>query len=100
MRKRIGVLPVCAVLAVMFVIFFWQNGKVNANLADVKAQIAQSSAEKTRLESEQSKLNDDLEESGTDAFIERQARALYGFMKPDEIRLVINSPETLYGTDE
>lgn len=41
-----------------------------------------------------------LDTVGSDSFIENQARTMYGYMMPDEIRFVITNPEALYGDDE
>ena len=54
----------------------------------------------TELQGEQADLKTQLETVGTAAFIENQARTMYGYMMPDEIRFVITNPEALYGEDE
>ena len=54
----------------------------------------------TQLQGDQADLKTQLETVGTDAFIENQARTMYGYMMPDEIRFVITNPEALYGEDE
>ena len=100
MRKRIGVMPVCALLALMLIAFLWQSSKTDASLNDVKAQYETCCVTKTRLQNESLQLKKSLAETGTEAFIENQARTLYGYMKPDEIRFVITNPEELYGTGE
>ena len=51
------------------------------------------------LQNDQAALKDTLASVGSDAYIENQARTVYGYMMPDEIRLVISNPETLYGEE-
>jgi len=52
------------------------------------------------LDTKENTLQETLAMMGTDAFIESQARDLYGYMKSDEIRFVITDPEVLYGTSD
>lgn len=100
MRKSISIWPVCAVLACMLVAFMWSSGQLTGSIKDVEGKYNQSRVKLTQLQNEQTGLKSMLEMVGTDAFIENQARTLYGYMRPDEIRFVITNPEVLYGTDE
>ena len=52
------------------------------------------------LRNEQADLQNTLELAGTDEFIENQARSLYGYMMPDEIRFVITNSDVLYGDEK
>lgn len=58
-----------------------------------------SKARLAELQNDQAALKDTLASVGSDAYIESQARTVYGYMMPDEIRLVISNPETLYGEE-
>ena len=99
MRKRVGLYPVLAVLGCIVVAFLWIYTKLDQNIADVNQQYQQAIFASNGLETEQSELKSTLASADTDAFIENQARTLYDYMKPDEIRFVITNPEALYGTD-
>lgn len=99
MRRRVGLLPVLAVLACFTIAFLWVSSKLDNNIADVNQQYQQAVASSNTLETEQNALKNKLASANTDAFIENQARTLYDYMKPDEIRFVITNPEALYGTD-
>ena len=99
MRKRVGLYPILAILGCLTVAFLWVYTKLDQNISDVNQQYQQAISSSNSLESEQSKLKNTLASADTDAFIENQARTLYDYMKPDEIRFVITNPEALYGTD-
>jgi len=99
MRRRVGLVPVLAVLACLTIAFLWVSSKLDNSLADVNQQYQQAVASSNMLETEQNTLKTTLASANTDAFVENQARTLYDYMKPDEIRFVITNPEALYGTD-
>ena len=98
MRKKVGLLPVLLVLGCMLIGFFWVSSKLVTGISETGVQYQQAVAMNSSLETKQNKLKDMLASVNTDAFIENQARTLYDYMKPDELRLVITNPEVLYGT--
>lgn len=100
MRRSISIWPVCAVLACMLIAFMWSSSQLTGSIKDVEEKYDQSRVKLTQLQNEQTGLKSTLEMVDSDAFIENQARTLYGYMRPDEIRFVITNPEVLYGTDE
>ena len=71
LRVMVVVVFACNLIALLFVPFFVMLQSAKISLASV----------------------------GSDAYIENQARTVYGYMMPDEIRLVISNPETLYGEE-
>ena len=99
MHKRIGLAPVIVVVGAMLVTFFWLSNKLSTDINETGAQYQQAVAVNTALETQQNDLKTTLANVNTDAFIEKQARALYDYMKTDELRLVITNPDALYGTD-
>jgi cell division protein FtsB len=99
MRRRIRLLPVMIVLACLAVAFFWFGSRLDAKLEEADQLYQQAVASGSALETTQNDLKATLETASSDAFIENQARSLYDYMKPDEIRIVITNPEALYGTD-
>ena len=100
MRRSIGFWPVFSLLLCMLLVFLWSSGQLNGSIRDLDEKYNQGRVKLTRLQNEQTGLQSTLEMVDTDAFIESQARTLYGYMRPDEIRFVITNPEVLYGTDE
>ena len=99
MRKRVGVLPVLALIACLVCAFLWQSNRIGEQINDVNAQLDDSRIQLTNAQNEQAQLKEDLQTVDTEAFIENQARSLYGYMKRDEIRFVITNPEALYGDE-
>ena len=80
--------------------FFWYNSTLSDTLGELDAAYNDSKVRLSELQGEQTELKEMIETVGTDAFIENQARTLYGYMMPDEIRFVITNPEALYGDEE
>jgi cell division protein FtsB len=98
--RNIRVWPVCALIGCILTAFLWSSAQIGSSIRDVNSKYEQSRVKYNQLQNEQEKLKDTLELVDTEAFIENQARTLYGYMRPDEIRFVITNPEVLYGTDE
>lgn len=80
--------------------FFWYSGTLSQTIDELNDTYDQTQMRLTQLQGDQADLKTQLETVGTDAFIENQARTMYGYMMPDEIRFVITNPEALYGEDE
>ena len=99
MRRKVGLFPVLAIVACLTVAFLWFSSNLDRQLEDVGLQYQQAVATSNTLENKQNNLKSTLAGANTDAFIENQARTLYGYMDPDDIRFVITNPEVLYGTD-
>ena len=99
MRRSISVWPVLALIACMLAVFLWSSGRLSESIKGVEEKYNQGRVKLTRLENEQTGLESTLEVVDSEAFIENQARSVYGYMRPDEIRFVITNPEVLYGSD-
>ena len=100
MRKTMNIWTLLAVLGCVLVGFFWYNTQLSASISELNETYDHSKVQLADLETKQAALKAKLAEAGTDAFIENQARTVYGYMKPDEIRFVITNPEALYGGEE
>lgn len=100
MRKTMNVWVLILTSAFVLVGFFWYGGTLSSTISELDAAYGDAKVRLSELENMQEDLKDTLETVGTDAFIENQARTMYGYMMPDEIRFVITNPETLYGSDE
>lgn len=99
MRKSVSFWPILAILAVMLGGFLWSSSQISGSINQVEAKYDQGRVKLTQLQNEQSGLKETLDIVGTDAFVENQARTMYGYMKPDEVRFVITNPEVLYGIE-
>jgi len=100
MRKTMNIWVVIVVCACVLVGFFWFNNNLSSSLNDLDSIYNDTKVRLSDLQAEQASLETQLETIGTDAFIENQARTMYGYMMPDEIRFVITNPEALYGDEE
>lgn len=99
MRKTVSVFPILALLACMVCAFLWTSAQSSQSIDELNQQCEVARLSLTDAQSENQQLQQTLQLVGTDAFIENQARTMYGYMKPDEIRLVIVNPEALYGDE-
>lgn len=100
MRKTMNIWVLIVACACILVGFFWFERNLDANLNELQNLSNANALRLADLQEEQAELRHMLDEADSDAFIEHQARTLYGYMMPDEIRFVITNPEALYGDDE
>ena len=99
MSKNVSIWPVLGLLLCILIVCLWYGYSLSDSLYEVEQKFDHGRVRLMQLEYEQGRLNDTLGTVKTDAFIENQARMLYGYMKPDEIRFVITNPEVLYGPE-
>ena len=100
MRRTVNIWLLIAAFACVLAVFFWYSSTLTSALDELKTARDDSQLRLNELQTEQAELEAMLDTVGTDAFIENQARTMYGYMMPDEIRFVITNPEVLYGDDE
>lgn len=100
MRKTMNIWVLIGISACVLIAFFWYSGSLFRSIDDLNDRYDQAQMRLAELQGKQADLKDELETVGTDAFIENQARTMYGYMMPDEIRFVITNPEALYGDEE
>ena len=100
MRKTMNIWVLIGISACVLIAFFWYSGSLSRSIDDLNDRYDQAQMRLAELQGKQADLKDELETVGTDAFIENQARTMYGYMMPDEIRFVITNPEALYGDEE
>ena len=96
MRKTINIWGLLAVLACVLLGFFCYSNTLTTDIGELNAAYDQSMLRMADLENEKTSLTAKLDTVGSDAFIENQARTMYGYMMPNEIRFVITNPESLY----
>ena len=99
MRKTVNIWVLVGMLACVLIAFFCYSGTLSQTIAELNDVYNQDKLLETNLQAEQNELKSTLSNAGSDAYIESQARSVYGYMMPDEIRLVITNPEALYGEE-
>ena len=99
MRRTVNIWVVVVVCVCALVAFGWYNRSLQASLNEVNATLDSAKVRLTQLRGEQAELENQVHSVGTDAFVENQARTLYGYIMPDEVRFVIDNPEALYGDE-
>ena len=100
MRRRMSIwIPLFGslVLIALFTVLLFS---ISADTAIQKSKLEDAQKRLTSLEQEQTALKTTLENADSDSFIENYARTHYGYMLPNETRIVITNPEALYGDGE
>ena len=100
MRKTMNIWVLIALCTCVLIGFFWYNHSLTESLDEINAMHDANQVRLAQMQGEQADLEAMLDTVGTDAFIENQARTIYKYMMPDEIRFTIDNPEALYGTEE
>ena len=93
MRKTVNIWWVIAFVACCLFAFFAYSNKLSAEIDALQKTLDHEKAKLTEMQEENAELDAKLQIAGTDAFVENQARDLYDFMMPDEIRFVISNPQ-------
>lgn len=99
MRRTMNVWFLVVLCACVLVGFLWYNQSLSDDLEELNAATSNAKMRLTQLQGQQAELEAQVQTVGTDAFIENQARTLYGYIMPDEVRFVIDNPEALYGDE-
>lgn len=89
MHKTMNVWVLIGISVCILVAFFCYSGSLNGTIQELNDTYESSSLRLANMKDERTELKNTLETVGTDAFIENQARTLYGYMMPDEIRFEI-----------
>lgn len=93
MRRTVNIWVFLGLMVAMVLFFCCVNIGIASSIKDVKANHQQATMELADLNNQQDALEAEEETVGTDEFVEQQARDLYDFMMPDELRFVITFPE-------
>lgn len=91
MRRTINIWWLIAVTGCLLIAFYSYSHKMSAQLDELAAVVEQGSIRLLELQAKNAELEARLKTVGTDAFVEEQARNVYGYMTPDEIRFIISS---------
>lgn len=94
MRRTVNIWWLIAVIACVFVAFFWYSSKLSETIEELQDTVEQGNVRLAALQAENAQLEAELKTADTDAFVENQARNEYGYMMPDEIRFVITGTDT------
>lgn len=97
MRRTVNLWAFIACMVVMVLFFCFININIAGSIGDIKENHLEATRELADLTNKQDELEAEEKTVGTDAFVEQQARDLYDFMMPDELRFVINFPEEQTG---
>ena len=100
MRRTMNLWVFVTIIALMVLLFCCVNISIASSIKDVKANNQRAALELVDLSNKQDELEAEEETVGTDAFVEQQARDVYDFMMPDELRFVISFPEDQAGDKE
>lgn len=98
--KRVRWLALFLICGVIIYTYNAGISQMDTKIAIMKQDEGQYRVQLTQLQKEQRALRDEIEQAGTDAYIENKARTEYGFLKPGEIRFEITNPEALYSDKE
>ena len=93
MRRTVNLWVFLAFVALMVLFFCCVNISIASSIKEVKSNNQEAALELADLNSEKDHLEKEEETVGPDAFVEQQARDVYDFMMPDELRFVITFPE-------
>ncbi|MEG0901887.1 MAG: septum formation initiator family protein [Clostridia bacterium] len=96
MRQTMNIWALLTALACVLLAFFCYSGTLTKSIDELDVAYDQAMLRMADLENEKASLTAKLDTVGSDAFIENQARTMYGYMMPNEIRFVITNPESLY----
>ena len=100
MRRTMNIWVLVAIFACVLAGVLWYGNSFRLTLEELDETYNDAQLRLSEMQGKQAELKTMLETVGTDAFIENQARTIYGYMMPDEIRFVITNPEALYGDQE
>ena len=99
-RRRGRRVPLVAVIAAVFVLVAMGsmlNSKLDAQVRDREAQLANARFELDMQNKKRDDLKNMLDLAATEEFIATEARTKYGFLADGEIRFVITNPYVLWG---
>ena len=89
MRRTINIGWLALVTACLLVAFYTYSHRMSATLAELSAIVDEGNIRLLELQAKNAELEARLKTVGTDAFVEEQARNVYDYMTPNEIRFII-----------
>lgn len=99
MGKTVNIWWLIGVMGCVLIAFFCYSGTLNETIGELNNVYDSDKVRLADLQSEQASLKQTLENVDSDSYIESQARNKYGYMMPNEIRMVITNPDVLYGEE-
>jgi cell division protein FtsB len=97
MRKMVSVWKLIATLAVILIVYFVLSGSLarDRRVVEEEKMVAEQNLQKEMARNDE--LTQELEYSTSDAYIENIARTEFDYMFPNEIQIIFDNPEALYG---
>lgn len=97
MRKMVSVWKLIATLAVILIVYFVLSGSLarDRRVVEEEKMVAEQNLQKEMSRNDE--LTQELEYSTSDAYIENIARTEFDYMFPNEIQIIFDNPEALYG---
>jgi cell division protein FtsB len=97
MRKMVSVWKLIATLAVILIVYFVLSGSLarDRRVVEEEKMVAEQNLQKEISRNDE--LTQELEYSTSDAYIENIARTEFDYMFPNEIQIIFDNPEALYG---
>lgn len=97
MRKMVNVWKLIATLAVILIAYFVISGSLSKDIRELSDQKMVADQLLLQKMADNDELSQRLEYSTSDEYIENVARTEYGYMFPNEIQIIYDNPEALYG---
>lgn len=97
MHRRINIWPIAALAFLMIAAFIIVNANIGTEKTRIENQTKIVSQQNVDLTNANSDLRKQVEETGSEAFIEQYARDHYGYMTDGELRFVITFPDEITG---
>ena len=93
LRRTINIWWMIGFVVCVLIAFFVYSNKLSDEIETLQSMLEQEKIKLAEMRSENADLEAELNNAGTEAFVENQARDLYGYMMPDEIRFVLSNPQ-------
>jgi cell division protein FtsB len=97
--RRVKLFPVIVIILMIIVIGQIVANRLRQDITYLRITVSDAENSQSILNSQTSALENELSSSQTDEYIVDQARRLYGYLMPGEIRFKVSNPEALYGAD-
>ena len=100
LNRRIPILMLCCALFLILSIDIMIISSMNAQVETLKTDLKEIRLLSSQYSDEKDRLQDEIEQITTEAYVQNKARELYQYMMPDEVRFIVTNPEALYLDEE
>jgi cell division protein FtsB len=98
-HQRISLFPIIVVVFMIIAVGKLLTDKLNRDILYLEIKVSNAEERQASLANQTAALENELSVSQTDEYIVDQARRLYGYLMPGEIRFKVSNPEALYGAE-